>query len=58
MVFLLEVGFLKYMQNKLKKNKSLINSVRKFINDGFPVYAECGGLMYLTKSIKHNKKRI
>ena len=49
-------GFPEIYAKQIEKNKSLINSVRKFINDGFPVYAECGGLMYLTKSIKHNKK--
>ena len=49
-------GFPEIYAKQIEKNKSLINSVRKYINDGFPVYAECGGLMYLTKSIKHNKK--
>ena len=48
-------GFPEIYAKQIEKNKSLINSVRKFINDGFPVYAECR-LMYLTKSIKHNKK--
>ena len=32
-------GFPEIYAKQIEKNKSLINSVRKFINDGFPVYA-------------------
>ena len=37
---------------KLYKNSSMIKSISSFINSGMPVYAECGGLMYLCESIK------
>ncbi|MBI4683690.1 MAG: cobyrinate a,c-diamide synthase [Nitrospirae bacterium] len=31
----------------LAKNKTFINSLKKAVESGLPVYAECGGLMYL-----------
>jgi cobyrinic acid a,c-diamide synthase len=34
----------------------MISSIKNFINANKPVYAECGGLMYLAKSIKINNK--
>ena len=34
----------------------MISSIKNFINANKPVYAECGGLMYLAKSIKINDK--
>lgn len=35
----------------LAKNKAFRNSVKKAIENGLPVYAECGGLMYLGKAL-------
>jgi cobyrinic acid a,c-diamide synthase len=40
----------------LAKNTSFRKSLRKAIEDGLPVYAECGGLMYLGKSLVLDKK--
>jgi cobyrinic acid a,c-diamide synthase len=45
-------GFPEVLADKLEKNRSMITSIRRAVGDGMPVYAECGGLMYLTKSIK------
>ena len=36
----------------LETNAMFRESVRRFIEDGGPVYAECGGLMYLTGAIR------
>lgn len=45
-------GFPEVLADKLENNKSMIRSIKKAIQDGIPVYAECGGLMYLTRSIR------
>ena len=53
-------GFPEVLADKLEKNSDMLKSVRKVATDGMPIYAECGGLMYLTRSItefngnKHN----
>jgi cobyrinic acid a,c-diamide synthase len=44
-------GFPEVLADRLEKNTAMIKSVRKAVQDGMPVYGECGGLMYLTKSI-------
>lgn len=44
-------GFPEVLADRLEKNKAMINSVRRHIQGGLPVYGECGGLMYLTRSI-------
>ncbi len=44
-------GFPEVLADKLEKNRSMVSSIRKAVNEGMPVYAECGGLMYLTRSI-------
>ena len=36
----------------LAANQRMLTSVSRCAEDGMPVYAECGGLMYLTKSIQ------
>jgi cobyrinic acid a,c-diamide synthase len=41
----------------LAKNKSFMRSLRKSIEQGLPVYAECGGLMYLGSSLKLKGRR-
>jgi cobyrinic acid a,c-diamide synthase len=52
-------GFPEVMADKLNSNQSMIKSIKKAGEQGIPIYAECGGLMYLTKSIagyKNSKK--
>jgi len=44
-------GFPEVLADKLEQNSSMLNSIRKVGSDGMPIYAECGGLMYLTRSI-------
>src|ERR671913_2632762 len=44
-------GFPEVLADKLEKNRSIVGSIRRAVDEGMPVYAECGGLMYLTRSI-------
>ena len=50
-------GFPEILGNNLSKNQIMKKSIKKLSEDNFPIYAECGGLMYLTKSITNNKKK-
>ena len=50
-------GFPEVLGNSLEKNQTMKKTIKKLAEDNLPIYAECGGLMYLTKSIiSHNKK--
>ncbi len=52
-------GFPEVIADKLEKNSGMRIKLKKLAEDGIPIYAECGGLMYLTKSISgyENTKR-
>jgi len=50
-------GFPEILGNDLAKNKIMKKSIKKLSEDNVPIYAECGGLMYLTKSITNNQKK-
>ena len=50
-------GFPEILGKKLSQNHSMKKSIKQAAENGIPVYAECGGLMYLTKSIKHNNQK-
>ena len=50
-------GFPETQADRLSKNKSLMESVREKIEGGLPVYAECGGLIYLCRSLHWKAKR-
>jgi cobyrinic acid a,c-diamide synthase len=45
-------GFPEIFAKELEKNSRLRNEIYDFCEDGKPAYGECGGLMYLGKSIK------
>ena len=47
-------GFPEAFLLQLQANASLRMAIRAAIADGLPVYAECGGLMYLARSIRWN----
>ncbi len=49
-------GFPEIFARELERNKSLRNEVLRFCHEGKPVYAECGGLMYLGESIIINNE--
>lgn len=48
-------GFPEVLADRLEGNRSMIRSVTKAVQDGMAVYGECGGLMYLTRSINGYK---
>lgn len=45
-------GFPEMFMQQLQANAAMRQSIRTAIENGLPVYAECGGLMYLTRSIQ------
>jgi cobyrinic acid a,c-diamide synthase len=50
-------GFPETHLSALEQNVSLREQIRQAIDDGLPVYAECGGLMYLSRSIRWEGQR-
>ena len=50
-------GFPEILGTELEKNQIMKKSIKTLSENNFPIYAECGGLMYLTKSINNNKKK-
>lgn len=44
-------GFPEVLADRLTRNHSMKNSILKAAEGGVPIYAECGGMMYLTRSI-------
>lgn len=51
-------GFPEEHLQKLHQNTTLRLSIKDAINAGLPTYAECGGLMYLTRSIKWRDEQL
>jgi cobyrinic acid a,c-diamide synthase len=49
-------GFPETQMSALAANKSLRTQIRQVAENGLPIYAECGGLMYLTRSITWNSE--
>ena len=53
-------GFPEIIADSLERNSSMKKNILKLAENNIPIYGECGGLMYLTKSIsgykKNNKK--
>ncbi len=45
-------GYPEVYASGLAANHAMLDSVAKYAEDGMPIYAECGGFMYLTKSIQ------
>ncbi|MEK9793030.1 MAG: cobyrinate a,c-diamide synthase [Gammaproteobacteria bacterium] len=51
-------GFPETQARDLEKNKSMKKSIKDAIENGMPTYAECGGLMYLAKTIKFKNSKM
>jgi len=47
-------GFPEVFVDQLAVNSNLRADIRRAVNAGLPVYAECGGLMYLSRSLRWN----
>jgi cobyrinic acid a,c-diamide synthase len=45
-------GYPEVMAPELSSNSTMLAEIRKFARDGHPIYAECGGLMYLSERIR------
>ena len=45
-------GYPELYAKKLEENELLRKAIKDFADNGFPIYAECGGLMYLGKGLK------
>ncbi|WP_260291317.1 cobyrinate a,c-diamide synthase [Sedimenticola hydrogenitrophicus] len=50
-------GFPEMVMEELQANVSLRREIRDFIEQGGPVYAECGGLMYLSRRLTWKDKQ-
>ncbi len=50
-------GFPETQAEKLSANTSLRGDIRQALAAGMPAYAECGGLMYLSRSLTWNGER-
>jgi cobyrinic acid a,c-diamide synthase len=49
-------GFPENNLTSLSFNKEMMVNLKRLVEDGLPIYAECGGLMYLAESISFNEK--
>jgi cobyrinic acid a,c-diamide synthase len=50
--FFLGGGFPEYRMDELERNRTMREAIAAFVTRGGPVYAECGGLMYLCKTLR------
>ncbi len=48
-------GYPELYLEKLSKNTSMLNNIKASLVNGLPTYAECGGFMYLGKTIAADK---
>lgn len=49
-------GFPEVMAEEISANETLRSDIKKAAEKGLPIYAECGGLMYLSKNILTEEK--
>jgi len=49
-------GFPEILGAALEKNQMIKKKIKQLSEESVPIYAECGGLMYLTKSIDYGNK--
>ena len=49
-------GYPEIYKEELSKNKSIRDEILRYLENDLPCYAECGGMMYLTRGFKDNNK--
>ncbi len=49
-------GYPEVYTKRLSANTSMLNSIRESAEKNMPIYAECGGFMYLCNSIEYKEK--
>ena len=50
-------GFPEILGSSLEKNESMRKKIKQLSEKNYPIYAECGGLMYLTQSIDYGENK-
>lgn len=50
-------GFPEVLGKPLAQNHIMKKTIKKLAEESMPIYGECGGLMYLTKSIDYSNKK-
>ncbi len=50
-------GFPEVAAHQLSENSAMLQAIRRAGEEGMPIYAECGGLMYLCKGLKDAEGR-
>jgi cobyrinic acid a,c-diamide synthase len=50
-------GFPETSLTELELNRELMHTLKLEVEDGLPIYAECGGLMYLAKDVEWKGKK-
>lgn len=50
-------GYPELFLNELTSNQALMSKLRRDSANGLPIYAECGGLMYLSRYIRRDERR-
>jgi len=50
-------GFPESFFGELSANTALMRALQQRVEEGMPVYAECGGLIYLSRSAEYNGRR-
>src|SRR5207245_6952426 len=45
-------GYPEAAARELSANRPMLDAIRGFAHKGVPIYAECGGLMYLARAIR------
>jgi cobyrinic acid a,c-diamide synthase len=51
-------GYPELFAETLSANRSMLDEIRTAIDSGMPVYAECGGFIYLTQGVKGQASRV